>query len=75
MSYQEWTRLYFSAFYYAYGKSDDNTQLATDFANWYVKDTSGERQISKAFVAWKEIQYENEAEQKLDAYVKGDPNA
>jgi len=75
-AYRKWSDLYFPAFYYTYGKLNDDEKLACAFASWFATQAEhGEREISEAFITWKEIQDDNDAEQKLDTYVKGDPNA
>ncbi len=73
MTYREWSELYFPAFYYALGKSDDSAGVAAEFASWYVEQFK--RDVIECFAIWKEIQDEANAEKKLDAYIKGDPRA
>lgn len=55
MNYATWAQLYFPAFYYAYGKTNEDVVKSSDFAGWYSTEynrNDPDREISKMYARW-----------------------
>jgi hypothetical protein len=55
VNYDDWSGLYFPAFYYAYGKTNEDVVRSSRFANWYTLNYNREdpnREISKMYARW-----------------------